>query len=286
MKKDIPANIKWLLKFANLSCTPGTFNLKRQIRFYTLSPKIENLTFPVMPGLRALIKSKKRVKIKRLPIEPSTIKKGISPLHMRFIKAVGNIRKDDCRFQVTPKGEIVFAGEHDYLPKITDFKSFFYKHGIPPQKRIRHLNLKGNMDAIIPKGAVASSIKSAITKGAIMPLKRKEPYIYLNNFFQTVLCFLWDIMTGESESHIVSPNGFITDLKTPNDFVYKFYTDNQNSVTVRDLVTNNVISFDHDNSLPLAICAFLLDFKYNHNEFHSKLTQCECCASFLHKKKW
>ncbi len=191
---EVPENLNWLLDFVNLGCTPGKLNLPRQIRFYTQGLKLESLPFSIKPGMKALVKTPKHVKVKRPPIEPSMIKKDINPSLMPLVKFVGNITKGDCMFHVTPNGEIVVAGKHDFFPKIEDFKSFFSEHGILPEKTTKHLYLKGDMDSIIPEDAVESSIKRAVSKGANMPIAHKEAYIYLKTFSQIVLCFFWDIM--------------------------------------------------------------------------------------------
>ena len=175
----------------------------------------------------------------------------------------------------------MFAGELDYLPKITDFKSFFYKHGIPPNKETRHLYLKGDMDSIIPEGVIESSIKSAILKGANMPFERKEAYIYLSNFFQIALHFLWDIMAKGSASCVVPPNELVAfDIKLARDEVHNFYVSNQNKIDIGKLALERNIDFVHDGSLPLAIFAFLLDLEKNHTELHQRLRQCKCCGEF------
>ena len=227
-----------------------------------------------------------KIEVKRPPVEPSRIV--VEGILNDLVKFVGNIEKEGCKFHVNTDGNYILAGEREFLPRIEDFKLFFSKRGIPPEKSTKVLSVYGNMDSVIPENLISSSMRKSIYNGANMPFERKEAHIFLNKFFLMVLYFLWDIINNDDKSFIELPNGFRLDIKPLKDFVYDFYFANQNIITTRDMATKENLNFFHDKldrSLPLIICAILLELKHSFKELHSKLRQCKCCGRFFVRER-
>lgn len=254
---NLPDTVQWLLDFANLGSNPGESNPQKQDKI---------------------------LKLKRPPVEPPP---EITSLELGECPHTGldsNIITDNNGYEwLRTWGKPIFLGKKDYHPTLEEFKRFFFKAGIPPED------------------AKESLLINIYEIGSIR-LFLKEDEECKNYIFKGVLVSKSDLKDSEAKAHrFLKSFGIITrralvrvirmynkeevrgfSIKELEDHIYKHYTASQPNSSDYETVpldrTGRV--FPHDNTLPCAIYAYILDLWYNQKELHSRLKQCKCCGLF------
>ena len=280
----ISKELKWLLKFMNLGCKQGEYNLRRQLRSMQDYDTKRMESRPFNHVARGIDEPPKEdIKIKKPPMEPPKIdpRSDIGKL----VKFVGNYGTKGQVFHANDKLELIPVGKSQFYPSAKEYKTFFSKSRISPIKNgVKDFYIRGDISSL----GMSDSMRNTIFRGTDMSLNHKEAEGYLNYFYRTSIHFIWYLLLETKmdrakcniSPNLVAPNGFIVNIKLARDEVHGFYMSNQEKIDYRKLSLDRNIAFDHDGSLPLAIFAFLLDLEYNHKELHKCLRQCECCGMF------
>jgi hypothetical protein len=287
---NLPDTVQWLLDFANLGSNPGELN----------PPRLGKI-----------------LKVKRPPIEPPSYLSNINdfsliPKELPYSdfcsRLYSNCVIDDKGFAwLKTYKEVVFCGKSNFYPSLKEFKGFFYKTGIPPIQtkevvdfRIRLEDGKtydaplflvedaGGKSIMIFEGFKGRPLLAhfEISKGKphIIPKEffaegEKAAYNALKNLWITAITALHYALklTNNNENELF--------IKEFEERLYKFYTIQSNSSMMSFDVLKRKTIFQHDNTLPLAIYAFILDFWINHKELHTYLRQCKCCGKFWIEQK-
>ncbi len=242
--EDIPKTVKWLLEFANLGCKQGELNLQ----------SLDKISI-----------------LKRPPVKPPA-NHDKPPLPHTALNTI----TDNTGYQwLRTWGEPVFLGK-DVYPALSEFKTFFTKNGLPPLKKFESIDIVFQENSVKLFLKQDKSGKNFIYKKCVISKDN-----LLNSEIQgyQLLKAFWAITRKAFISTIREYNreqaGFsIMELK---EFVYKQYREWDNKSTPLDREGR---TFPHDNTLPCAFNAYILDWWANYKELYPCVKLCPCCGSF------
>jgi hypothetical protein len=249
--EDIPKTVKWLLEFANLGCKQGELNLQ----------SLDKISI-----------------LKRPPVKPPANIESLKFEHDKppLPHTALNTITDNTGYQwLRTWGEPVFIGK-DVYPALSEFKTFFTKNGLPPLKNIESIDIVFQENSVKLFLKQDKSGKNFIYKKCAIP---KDTLLNIEMQGYQLLKAFWVITRKAFISTIREYNreqaGFsIMELK---EFVYKQYREWDNESTSFDREGR---TFTHDNTLPCAFCAYILDWWANYRELYQCVKPCPCCGSF------
>ena len=268
-KKQVPLEpVQWVLNFLNLGCIPGEPNPWR------------------------LPDEKRKLKRPPLPQNPSGLKKEEKiPGFPSFV----DIKKKYI-FGLNDKGVYLFAGRNS-VPTTEDFRAFFLKYGIPPEKG-------GNI-------TLCGNIKIKDWKTIKPPADRNSPEFQQWLYFptpgeeaRTQIIEIWkrliDLFLGiawapDVEKRTRAHGSFNSFFE----HIVKLYREclEEDEIPAKDYKSNrgfegygintiinkgffSIEPFFHYGDLPQALYAIILDFANPFKELHQYLRQCPCCGRF------
>lgn len=254
---NLPDTVQWLIDFANLGCYSGELNPQRQDKIFRL---------------------------KRPPIEPPP---GITSLTLGECPHTGldsNIVTDNKGYEwLRTWRKPIFLGKKDHHLSLEEFRKFFLKAGIPPNETIESFLIDiHDICSIRVFLKEDESGKNYIYKGILEPKNDcKETYPEIQRFLNSFWIITWRALIRVIRMYNREEvRGF--SVKELEDHIYKHYTASQPNSSDYETVpldrTGRV--FTHDNTLPCAIYAYILDLWYNHKGLHSRLKHCQCCGKF------
>lgn len=270
---NLPDTIQWLLDFANLSSKPGELNPQRLDRILSFKIKKDTKGKNVVEQI-----------IKHPPIEPSLNITILQPGELPHTGLDSNIVTDDNGYEwLRTRGKPVFLGKKDYHPSLEEFKRFFFKAGIPPYETKESFLITiqdiGSVRVFLKEDEEG---KNYVFKGFLLSKNdlqdtEAKAYRLLKGFWTITSRALIRVIRMYNREE---DGGF--SIKELEAHVCKYYTAGQPNSSDYETVPLDRKGrlFPHDNTLPCAIYAYILDFWYNHKELHSYLRQCKCCGLF------
>ncbi len=270
-KKQVPLEpVQWVLNFLNLGCIPGEPNPWR------------------------LPDEKRKLKRPPLPQNPSGLKKEEKiPGFPSFI----DIKKKYI-FGLNDKGKYVFDGR-DSVPTTEDFRDFFLKYGIPPEKGeditfCGNIKIKDWKTRKPPADRDSTEFRQWLyfpTLGEELRIQIIELWKELSDKFLGVA---WAPDAGKRKSVYASFNSFIEHILKlyrkcleEDEIPAKDYKSNMgrgfegygiNTITNKGLLS--IEPFFHYGDLPQALYAIILDFANHFKVLHEYLRQCPYCGRF------
>ena len=241
----LPDTVQWLLDFANLGSNPGELNPQKQDKI---------------------------LRLKRPPIEPPPEITSLKPGECPHTGLDSNIIIDNKGYEwLRTWGKPIFLGKKDYHPSLNEFKRFFLKSGIPSDETKESFLITiqeiGSVRVFLKENEEGKSDKDSEAKA----------HRLLKGFWIITWRALIRVIRMYNREEVRSFS-----IKELEDHVYKHYTASQPNSSDYETVpldrTGRV--FTHDNTLPCAIYAYILDLWYNQKELHSRLRRCKCCGLF------
>lgn len=269
---NLPDTIQWLLDFANLGCKPGEINPSRIYK----PPEVKRQ--PVAPP---------DINLTNQGQTPSVVTGEMCDpwlrIYSRAEELLPSLIKDDkdCFWSKTQNGQPIFIGTKSIYPSLSEFKNFFLNNGIPPEKltEIVKFEKQSITDEVHEnflflkedKGGKNIIVDGEFVSKKLFKVKESEWEAYLDLKMYTNVVFASFYHMMQLKTNI------FTELK----YAYERYTKQSGNLDIQ----TGTVTFKHDNTLPLAIYAFILDFWINHKELHSYLRQCKCCGEFWIEQK-
>jgi hypothetical protein len=216
-------------------------------------------------------------------------------LNLRSEPGKQNINKQPA--DVRKKLKCPPLDEAQCSPTLEDFKQFFLKEGIPPEKGTELLLENGqpleslNTEPKLPETCYTPTYSD-------YPFELKL-YIKIHEELWCRLCEIFGNMVHNTKTYSnegtaeVSFNHFrknilekYIDCLKDDEIPYEDGCSKNRGADFRGIIdvvkdgVSEIDSFPHSGMLPQAIYACILDFSYNHKEILSRLKQCPLCSKF------